>query len=193
MITDVIANYNKNVILIIGDMNTDFIKINHNTKMLLELIKTNGLTIANIMQQQIIDFTYRKVTQNKCLSCWKDHLLCKRENLKNQAIRVNSKQGRSTYVCAIASKAFDKVNLQEAINTISKLGDKFEIKFNSEKIIYLILNKSHKSSYSDSSLTFNNEPIKRVNTFRYLGYELTKDMNDHIHIEKGENQHLPNL
>ncbi|CAF1085776.1 unnamed protein product, partial [Brachionus calyciflorus] len=87
IITDVIENNNKNEILIIGDMNTDIIKINHNTKMLLELIKTNGLTIADIMQQQTIDFTYRKITQNKCLSSWIDHVLCKRENLKN--LRTN--------------------------------------------------------------------------------------------------------
>ncbi|RNA32893.1 hypothetical protein BpHYR1_024442 [Brachionus plicatilis] len=62
-------------IYIMGDMNTDIAKTNHNTFSLLRFLKKNNLTLLDVKQTQTTDFTYRKIINNKCITSWIDHVI----------------------------------------------------------------------------------------------------------------------
>ena len=62
-------------IYIMGDMNTDIAKTNHNTFSLLRFLKKNNLTMLDVKQTQTTDFTYRKIINNKCITSWIDHVI----------------------------------------------------------------------------------------------------------------------
>jgi exonuclease III len=76
-------------VIIIGDMNTDITKPNHNTTSLLNFILKNGLTLADIKQQQSTEYTYRKIVNDKLITSWIDHVICslgKIENIKTKIL-----------------------------------------------------------------------------------------------------------
>ncbi|CAF1009096.1 unnamed protein product [Brachionus calyciflorus] len=84
------TNSQSQKIYILGDMNTDIVKYNHNTKRLLSFLKENLFTLADIKQRQDIDYTYSKIVENRHLKTWIDHVACKISDMKNIECKVFS-------------------------------------------------------------------------------------------------------
>ena len=84
-----IISTNKNLnVLIIGDFNTDIIKYNHNTNSIMNLLQEHEPTISDIVQYQEVDFTYRKIRENKCITSWIDHVICKKDFINKIKTRI---------------------------------------------------------------------------------------------------------
>ncbi|CAF1011392.1 unnamed protein product [Brachionus calyciflorus] len=74
-------NDSKSEIIIIGDLNTDILKVNHNSSSLINLLKNYQLTFADIKQRQETDYTYRKIFGDKVHTSWIDHVICQKSLL----------------------------------------------------------------------------------------------------------------
>ncbi|CAF1138020.1 unnamed protein product [Brachionus calyciflorus] len=73
--------------VIVGEMNTDIFRTNHNSIRLLEFLRNNSLTLADIKQSQDVDYTYRKIVKEKCITSWIDHKECKISELNNMELK----------------------------------------------------------------------------------------------------------
>jgi nickel-dependent lactate racemase len=60
-------------IIIVGDFNTDFIKMHERADDLSDLLAKYSLTSADINQVQHFDYTYFKFIENRFQSSWLDH------------------------------------------------------------------------------------------------------------------------
>ncbi|CAF0778861.1 unnamed protein product [Brachionus calyciflorus] len=83
-----------------------------------------------------------------------------------------------------------KKGLQELLNTIADFGRKYEIKFNPDKTLYMIFNNHIKRTVKECNedrwqgeLELDGKAIQKVKVFKYLGFDINDENNDHDHIE----------
>lgn len=66
-------------VLILGDFNTDPIKLNHNTTELKKFLNKNMMILRDLYEPQSIDYTYKSKCHNRhatAVQSWIDHLMC---------------------------------------------------------------------------------------------------------------------
>jgi len=85
----------------------------------------------------------------------------------------------------------NKIDMQLMLAKLSTLGNNYEIKFNSDKSMYIIFNRFHERSKIDQlydewdgELLLAGKPIAKVESFRYLGAMITDTNSNNEHIKK---------
>ena len=79
-------------VMVLGDFNTDFVRINEHSKELLSLLRETHMQCADLSFTQNIDYTYSKKIRGKIQKSWIDHIfncntmVVKLQNYKQQFI-----------------------------------------------------------------------------------------------------------
>lgn len=71
----------------------------------------------------------------------------------------------------IAVLAPDEFNLKRSLETMNEVFERFNIKINMKKTEILVCTKERE----EVNIQINNEKIKQINTFKYLGSNITED------------------
>lgn len=76
------------------------------------------------------------------------------------------------------------IKTQRMIKVVEEFGQRWEIKFNPNKTVYLVFGQSKKDKKIEESLSMNHTLIERATSVKYLGIYLNEKMNNTTHLEK---------